>query len=93
MEGEHQALALSMMHFFSYDVSARVLMIAGFHTGRSKVASFFETASSEGLDVDDICEMDTEGTSRPWNQRTGQREDYDERSRWVVVARLRRDKR
>ncbi|KAF1967142.1 hypothetical protein BU23DRAFT_559582 [Bimuria novae-zelandiae CBS 107.79] len=92
MPYEHENLAKSMVHFLSKDTSSRVFVIAGFHTGRAKVAPFFEeTVPEVGLEVEEIYEMNAEGKRRPWaTERDGGREDVGERKKWCVLARLRR---
>jgi hypothetical protein len=92
MPGEHENLARSMLHFLSDTPNARVLCIAGFHTGRAKVAPFFdEVVPQEGLVVEDMYEMKADGQRRAWaTERDGGREDIGERKKWLVVARLRR---
>ncbi|PSN67682.1 hypothetical protein BS50DRAFT_633380 [Corynespora cassiicola Philippines] len=93
MPHEHANLARSMLHFLSpQDPRARVLVVAGFHTGRAKLARFFEEAvPAEGLEVERIFEVDAEGRRRTWDAgRGGGREDVGERKKWLVVARLRR---
>jgi nicotinamide N-methyltransferase len=88
MPQEHEALARSMLYFLSDSPDARVFCIAGFHTGRAKMAPFFEkTVPQEGLEVEEIYEMDAEGVRRAW---APVREDLGERKKWLVVARLRR---
>lgn len=69
-----------------------MLCIGGFHTGRVKIASFFEEIVPEsGLEVEDIFEMDATGRRREWRPaRDGGREDIGERKKWLVLARLRR---
>lgn len=91
MSGQHQALAASMLHFLSIEVDARVWLIAGFHTGRANVASFFETGKEAGLEVDVAWEMDVDGNEREWTgeQKAGN-DDIVERKRWLLVAILRR---
>jgi hypothetical protein len=92
MPYEHESLASSMLHFLSQSPDARIYVIAGFHTGRAKMASFFEEAVPEaGLEVEDIFEMNAEGARRMWaKERDGGREDIGERKKWLAVARLRR---
>lgn len=70
-------------------------MVAGFHTGREIVASFFETAVAMGLLVEQIWERDVNATSeegvvtREWMPvRPG--EGPENRARWCVVAFLRK---
>ena len=78
-----------MAHFLSREPHARVWVIAGFHTGRAKVAGFFEGLGVEGLEVEDLWERDVDGCEREWvTEREG--EDVTGRKRWVVVAILRR---
>jgi hypothetical protein len=92
MPYEHENLARSMLHFLSESPDARVHVIAGFHTGRAKMAGFFEeTVPEVGLEVEDIFEINAEGARRAWaKERDGGREDIGERKKWLVVARLRR---
>ncbi|KAG5287720.1 nicotinamide N-methyltransferase [Histoplasma capsulatum G186AR] len=70
-------------------------VVAGFHTGREIVASFFETAVAMGLLVEQIWERDVNATSeegvvtREWMPvRPG--EGPENRARWCVVAFLRK---
>jgi hypothetical protein len=92
MPGEHESLAKSMLHFLADSPEARVLCIAGFHTGRAKLAPFFEeVVPQQGLAVDEIYEMNADGERRAWaKERDGGREDIGERKKWLVVARLKR---
>jgi len=70
----------------------RVWVIAGFHTGRDNVASFFDVADTVGLEIEERWEVDVEGRRREWlRDRAGQvGEDVTGRKRWLVVAVLRR---
>ena len=91
MPSQHCNLVQSMLHFLTTRPEGRVFAIAGFHTGRAKLAPFFDMAEEEGLEVEDIYEEDVEGTKREWrNQRDDGREDHTERKRWLAIARLRR---
>ena len=92
MPHEHHNLARSMLHFLSPSPDARVFVIAGFHTGRAKLAPFFEeVVGEEGLEIEDIYEMDADGKRRRWQvERDGGTEDHGERKKWLVVSRLRR---
>lgn len=91
MDGEHYGLAQSMEHFLSYQEDARVWVIAGFHTGRAKLVSFFDIASSLGLEIEEIWERDADGNEREWvRERNGGREDATGRNKWLVVAILKR---
>ncbi|KAK8199191.1 putative methyltransferase-domain-containing protein [Phyllosticta capitalensis] len=91
MPHEHANLARSMRHFLSPDEDARVLVIAGFHTGRARMAAFFDVVGDEGLEVEEMFEMDAEGKRREWrSERDGGAEDHGERKKWLVLARLKR---
>ncbi|KAI8936646.1 hypothetical protein NX059_007045 [Plenodomus lindquistii] len=81
-----------MLHFLAQKPDARILCIAGFHTGRAKVAPFFEeTVPMQGLEVEEIFEMDANGVRRPWAaERDGGLENVSERKKWLVLARIRR---
>ena len=91
MDGEHFGLAQSMEHFLSQDDGARVWVIAGFHTGRAKLVSFFDIAAQAGLEAEKIWERDADGNEREWVRvRNGGQEDASGRNRWLVVATLKR---
>ncbi|KAH7382201.1 putative methyltransferase-domain-containing protein [Pyrenochaeta sp. MPI-SDFR-AT-0127] len=92
MPWEHQNLAKSMLHFLADSPDARILCIAGFHTGRAKVAPFFEeVVPQQGLEIEDIYEMDADGQRRPWaKERDGGTENIGERKKWLVLAQIRR---
>ncbi|KAH7136079.1 hypothetical protein B0J11DRAFT_480318 [Dendryphion nanum] len=89
---EHTNLAASMAHFLSRDdADARVLCVAGFHTGRKGLVSFFgDVVKNAGLEVEAIWEMDAGGLRREWRTRGwGKGDEVGERGRWVVVGVLR----
>ncbi|KAL1632340.1 hypothetical protein SLS56_003755 [Neofusicoccum ribis] len=91
MPHEHHSLAKSMLHSLSPAPEARVLVIAGFHTGRASMAPFFKIVEEEGLKAEDIYEMDAEGRRRDWAfEKDGGREDHGERNKWLVIAQLKR---
>lgn len=91
MPSEHLNLVRSMLHFLTLDPAGRIFAVAGFHTGRSKLAAFFDCAVEEGLEVEEIYEEDDEGRRRDWErERDGGREDHTARKKWLVVARLKR---
>lgn len=91
MRGQHQALADSMLHFLSLDADARVWLIAGFHTGRTNLASFFETGKEAGLEIDAAWERDIDGREREWtSEHKDGNDDIVERKKWLLVAILRR---
>ena len=91
MPGVHEELVQSMLHFLSFDSSSRILAIGGFHTGRAKLAAFFDIAIDAGLEVEEIFEEDADGLRRPWVKvLPGGPEDPIGRKRWLVIAILRR---
>lgn len=91
MPWQHESLLDSMLHFLSYEDGARIWVIAGFHTGRGKLAPFFDVAVGKGLEIEDMWERDCDGQEREWlNERDGGREDVGERKKWLVLAILRR---
>jgi hypothetical protein len=90
LPSEHNNLACSMNHFLSAEPSARIFVIAGFHTGRAKMAAFFEEAVPEnGLEIEEIFEMDADGRRRLWEPQAPE-EHIGERKKWLVVARLKK---
>lgn len=91
MSAQHLNLVRSMLHFLSLGCEGRVFAIAGFHTGRARVAGFFDTAIQEDLEIEEIYEQDADGGTREWKaQRCALEEDLGWEKRWLVVARLRR---
>ena len=91
MPWQHRNLVCSMLHFLSSHPSSTILLVAGFHTGRAKLAPFFDVAEEEGLEIVSIEEEDVEGHKRPWAmQRDDWTERISERKRWLVTAILRR---
>lgn len=91
MPWEHENLVRSMLHLLDPSPDARVLAIAGFHTGRVKLAGFFDQAEAQGLDVEHIHEEDVAGNRREWDkERDGGLENHTERKRWLVLAILKR---
>ncbi|KAI7285959.1 hypothetical protein KC345_g1459 [Hortaea werneckii] len=94
MPGQHLNLVRSMLHFLTLDSCGRIYAIAGFHTGRRKLAPFFTVAVEQGLELEDIFEEDGEGNRRVWQaERDGGREDPTERKKWLVIATLKRRSR
>lgn len=94
MPYQHANLVKSMLHFLSLSQLARVFIVAGFHTGRAKLAAFFEEAALYELTIEEIYEEDAGGRKRPWDpKRGGGTEDHTERKKWLVIARLMRNPR
>lgn len=95
MPSQHANLHRSISHFLS--PAGCAVVVAGFHTGRAKMAPFFDAAAlaAAGLEVESIVEEDPTGRQREWRVREAGaeeegREDLSERKRWLVVAVLRR---
>ena len=87
LDSQHEALLGSMAHFLSEDAGSRIWVVAGFHTGRAKVAGFIDKVSSVGLVVDEIWEVDIDGRTRLWaRERDGGKEDISGRKKWCLVA-------
>lgn len=80
-----------MFHLLSSDMSSRIYAVAGFHTGRAKLAPFFDVIAEEGLEIESIKEVDVFDNERAWQKvRDDGRENVTERKRWLVVAILKR---
>jgi hypothetical protein len=88
LTSQHANLATSMSHFLANDPGARVLVIAGFHTGRPKVAKFFEIIGDAKLEIERIWEMDSNGERRDWDPERPM--GPGEGKKWLVVAVLKR---
>jgi len=86
MSEQHRNLALSMSQLLRKDKHARILVVAGFHTGRVKMRTFFPIAASFALvPAVPILEINADGSSRPWEYERGA-EDFSERNRWMVLC-------
>ncbi|KAK4508260.1 hypothetical protein PRZ48_001998 [Zasmidium cellare] len=91
MPHEHENLVKSMLHLLSREPGARIFSIAGFHTGRAKLALFYQEAVAQGLEIESIYEEDSDGNRREWmEERDGGTENVTERKRWLVIAILKR---
>ena len=88
MDDVHYGLAQSIVHFLSYKEESEAWVLAGFHTGRAKLVSFFDVAVLAGLEIKEVWERDADGYERAWER---EREDI-EKNRWLVVAILRRNR-
>jgi hypothetical protein len=108
MKSQHENLVRTVLWFLAtkstssdgnvdggFQRDGRVWLVAGFHTGRAIIASFFETAVQMGLEIEDIYERDLNAgeeageVRRDWMPfREG--EGPANRTRWCVVAVLRR---
>jgi nicotinamide N-methyltransferase len=91
MSDQHGALVASLSLFLERSSSSRVFLVAGIHTSRLVLASFFNIAASAALvpDEDGIFENNViTGAQRVWAEDRGS-EDSVERKQWLVVTRLR----
>jgi hypothetical protein len=86
MDWQHDRLLMSMAHFLAKTSDARVLVVAGFHTGRAKVSKFFEAVEKHGLEVASICEVHADGGRRQWS--TAKEETAAENRCWTVMSTL-----
>ncbi|PNP51488.1 hypothetical protein THARTR1_07928 [Trichoderma harzianum] len=91
MPWQHENLRRSIGYFLKRTAAARAWVVAGFHTGRAKMAGFFDAAALReegGVEVERMWERDCDGVEREWD---GEREDdVTERKRWLVVCVLKR---
>lgn len=91
MPWQHASLRRSIGYFLKRDEAARAWVVAGFHTGRAKMAGFFDAAALReegGVEVERMWERDCDGVERAWDE--GRDDDITERKRWLVVAVLKR---
>ncbi|KAH9832597.1 uncharacterized protein C8Q71DRAFT_777247 [Rhodofomes roseus] len=64
---------------------ARIILVAGFHTGRYTVESFLKAVPDAGLEVEEATEREVGGDRRrPWSVEGADEETEEERRRWVV---------
>lgn len=93
MPWQHDNLARSISYLLSEAPTARAWVVAGFHTGRARMAGFFDGGflrrEGVGLEVEGIWERDCDGVERAWDAE-GEEDDPTVRKRWLVVAVLRR---
>ncbi|KAJ5095735.1 hypothetical protein NUU61_005091 [Penicillium alfredii] len=94
MREQHANLAQTLQWFLA--PGGKVLVVAGFHTGRAIVAGFFETVVENGFEIERIYERDLvermesgQEIRREW---VSVREDEgpENRRRWCVIAVLKR---
>lgn len=90
---ETSHLPLSEENPYTPNSGGLAYVIAGFHTGRAKMAPFFdpEGMREDGLVVERIWERNAEGGEREWRDDRGEEDkDVTARKRWLVVAIVRR---
>ncbi|KAK6534181.1 hypothetical protein TWF281_005514 [Arthrobotrys megalospora] len=88
MTWEHENLVQSMLHFLDNSPTSRVIVVAGLHTGRQKMANFWDVAV-KSFDIDNIIERDIDGIEREYKADRGI-EDVIERKRWLIVGSLKK---
>ncbi|KMQ48922.1 hypothetical protein A7C99_5883 [Trichophyton rubrum] len=96
MPSQHENLIQTLLWFLapsSGSPAGIAWVVAGLHTGRHIVASFFQKAVSAGLKIEKIWERDmnsTEGeTTREWKP-VREDEGPENRARWCIVGLLSR---
>lgn len=94
MPEQHINLAKTMQWFLA--PGGTVWIVAGFHTGRTIVAGFFETVLANGFELEFIFERDLvsrledgKEIRREW-QPVRDGEGPENRRRWCVIAALKR---
>ncbi|RFU76951.1 nicotinamide n-methyltransferase [Trichoderma arundinaceum] len=91
MPWQHANLRRSINHFLKRTASARAWVVAGFHTGRAKMAGFYDAQALReegGVEIERMWERDCDGIEREWDAE--REDDITERKRWLVVAVLKR---
>ncbi|KAL6900304.1 hypothetical protein GGI43DRAFT_43671 [Trichoderma evansii] len=91
MPWQHANLRRSINHFLKKTASARAWVVAGFHTGRAKMAGFYDVEAlreEAGVEIERIWERDCDGVEREWDVE--REDDITVRKRWLVVAVLKR---
>ncbi|KAF3319076.1 hypothetical protein TWF173_003530 [Orbilia oligospora] len=88
MTWEHENLVKSMLHFLDDGPTSRVVVVAGLHTGRQKMANFWDVAA-KSFDIDTIKERDIDGIEREYEADRGI-EDVVERKRWLIIGTLKK---
>ncbi|KAK6523237.1 hypothetical protein TWF694_006127 [Orbilia ellipsospora] len=90
MDYEHENLAKSMLHFLDdKNPKARVIVVAGLHTGRQKMAKFWNVAVDTGFEIESIKERDVNGVEREFLADRGF-EDGQEKKMWLTIGILKR---
>lgn len=85
MDWQHENLCASIVHFLEPE-HGEVLTIAGFHTGRPKVANFFKVCKQFGLQLvaTELEELDVDGNKRVWDE--SRKDDITERKKWLTLG-------
>lgn len=81
----HAALLRTICAVLARTCVARAHLVAGLHTGRYTLDSFFRAAREAGLMLIEAVEREVKGNGRrEWDVRRAESEDERERRRWVV---------
>ncbi|EAQ86050.1 hypothetical protein CHGG_07303 [Chaetomium globosum CBS 148.51] len=91
MPWQHENLRQSVSWFLGQGEDARAWVVAGFHTTRDAMRTFFEkeALAAVGLEVEHMWERDCDGQDREWAWDRGI-EDVSLRKRWLAVGVLKR---
>lgn len=86
MPEQHDALCRTLVSTLKKSPSAKICCIAGFHTGRRKLANFFSILDQYSLmTAHGIKEMNHKDVERTWDASRPE-EDSVERKRWLVLS-------
>lgn len=81
----HSILVSTFLMTLRRSSTARVYLIAGLHTGRYTVQSFYETVQKMGLEIESATEREVIGTGqRDWDVTHAEGEDERERRKWII---------
>jgi EEF1A N-terminal glycine/lysine methyltransferase len=81
----HAALLRTICAVLARTHAARAHLVAGLHTGRYTLDSFFCAAREAGLVIVEAVELEVQGDGRrEWDVRRAETEDERERRRWVI---------
>lgn len=81
----HGALLRTTCAVLARTPAARAYFVAGMHTGRYTLDSFFRKAGEAGLALVEASEREVQGEGRrEWDVRRAESEDERERRRWLV---------
>lgn len=87
MPEQHEPLCQTLRNTLKESSEARIYCVAGFHSGRAKMAPFFDKAKEVRLIPDIIFELDAKGSRREWDAARTE-EDSVVRKRWLTIANL-----
>ncbi|KAH9975961.1 hypothetical protein BGW80DRAFT_1168755, partial [Lactifluus volemus] len=81
----HAALLQTICAVLSRTHTARAHIVAGLHSGRYTLESFFRAARGAGLVLVEVVGREVQGDGRrEWDVRRAESEDERERRRWVI---------